>query len=177
MKLTNMTLELAKNLMDQWIEEGDSRPDGQKDPDLLYHLLFEDGGKSQFYKTTNLLWILHEFQPAWGGGLFQLGMLTKDYDPKEGKKELISILREYEFKRLSFICPSPITAFAPKLREIGFKYEGRLKYSCVYNGKLADSDLYGFYSIKPETKRRRRGRRAKIKANSSQVGEQSQAAA
>ena len=151
-------MELAENLMSWWIEDGDSKSDNLKNPDFLYNLMFQDNGRSQFYLIEGLLFIVSNI--AGGSAIvLELGLAEGKYDPKAAKNELINIVREHELHRLSFGCPSAVTAFYPKLKELGFKREGRLKYACNYNGKLADVDLFGFYSIKPEKHRRRRGRR------------------
>lgn len=169
MKIQEMNLELANQLMSWWIETGDCRSDEMKDPDFLYNLLFNDGGKSQFYAIPGVLFILSHIVPGSSGVVFEMG-LQSIFDAKEAKKQLIEMVREYDLKRLTFLTPSPITALSPTLKTIGFKYEGRMRHACMYNGKLADVDIFGFYSVKPN-KRRRRGRRDKVqdKASSNQT--------
>lgn len=167
MKIQEMNLELAQGLMNTWIETGDCRSDEMKDPDMLYNMLFNDGGKSQFYMIPGVVFILSHIIPGSSGVLFEMGM-QGIFDQKEAKKQLIEMVREYELKRLTFLTPSPITALSPVLKSIGFKYEGRMRHACMYNGKLSDVDIFGFYSVKP-SKRRRRGRRGN-KENSSQIG-------
>lgn len=159
MKLTEMTLELAQDLMKWWMETEDSRIDEMKNPDVLYNMFF-DGGQSQFYLIDDLLFIVTNINPGRSAVVYELGILGNDYNQKEAKDELIKIVRDYDLKRLTFACSSCVNAFAAKLKPLGFKYEGRMRHAAIYNGKLTDIDLYGFYSVKP-SKRRRRGRRAK----------------
>lgn len=153
-----MNLELAQNLLNWWIETGNHRIDEMKDPEVMWSLMFEDPSKPPFYSVSNVLFIVTNIVPGRSAVLYELGILDGDYDPKEVKRELINIVKEYELKRLTFASSSCVTGFAPKLKELGFKYEGRMKFAAYYNGKISDIDLYGFYSIKP-AKRRRRGRR------------------
>ena len=160
MKLTEMNLELAQNLMNWWIETGDSRIDEFKNPDLLYSLMFQDGGKSQFYAIPELLLIVNSIVAGKNAVIYEIGILGDGYDTREAKRELIEIVKEYNLKRLTFICPSPVTLFSTKLKDLGFKYEGRMRHAAIYNGKLCDVDIFGFYSVKPQS-RRRRGRRKK----------------
>lgn len=159
MKLTEMNLDLASHLMYWWVETSTTRYDALKDPDVLFNTMFNDGGKSNFYLIPGLLFIVTDVIPGAVGTIYEAGLLTDKYNKAEAKQELISIVREYSLNRLSYMSPSPVTALSSALKNIGFKYEGRLKYSCIYNGLLADMDLYGFYSVMPEKARRRRGRR------------------
>ena len=157
MKITEMNLDLAKKLMNWWIETGDARVDEAKDPDMLYNSFF-DNGVTQFYTVPGALLMATNINPTAGAILYELGLLGESYDVVEVKNELISIVREYDLKRLTFACPSCVNAYSNILKPLGFKFEGRMKFAGTYNGKLCDIDLYGFYSVKP-AKRRRRGRR------------------
>lgn len=162
-----MNLELAQEIMNWWAETEDSRVDEAKNPDVLYNALF-DGGKSQFYKIPGLLFIVTNITPEKSAVIYDIGIVQDKYDSKEAKNELISIVREYGLKRLTFASPSCVTQFAARLKALGFNYEGRMKHAAIYNGKLADIDLYGFYSVKPAN-RRRRGRRNGRKESSFKV--------
>ena len=152
-----MNLDLAKKLMNWWIETGDARVDEAKDPDMLYNSFF-DNGLTQFYCVPEALLMVTNINKGSSGILYELGILEGKYDVKELKDELISVVREYDLKRLTFACPSCVNAYSNILKPLGFKFEGRMKFAGTYNGKLCDIDLYGFYSVKP-AKRRRRGRR------------------
>jgi hypothetical protein len=159
MKLTEMNLKLAEELMSWWINTGITRHDNLKDPDVLFNTMFNDGGKSQFYALPGLLFIVTDILPGVTGTLYEVGALKKNYDPKEAKHELVGIVKEFSLNRLTYSCPSAVTGLSSAMKDMGLKYEGRVKYSCIYNGILGDTDLYGFYSIMPERARRRRGRR------------------
>jgi hypothetical protein len=158
MKLTEMNLTLAQDLMNWWIDTSDERFDSWKNPDVLYNALFNDGGKAQFYQIPGVFIIATDIIPGNDANLFQMGLLGQ-YDASEAKNELINIAREYKLNRLTFTAPSAVNAFLPALKSIGFKHEGRLRYAGVYNGQTSDVDIFGFYSIKPEKHRKRRGRR------------------
>ena len=160
MKLKEMSLPLAQELMKWWVDTGNARVDEAKNPDVMYRMLFEDGANTQFYSIPGVLLILTNIKPGSSGVLYEMGVLDEEYDGKEAKNALINIVREYSLKRLTFACPSCVNAYSGKLKALGFKFEGRMKFAATYNGKLADIDIYGFYSIKP-AKRRRRGRRGK----------------
>lgn len=160
MKITEMSLPLAQELMKWWVDTGEARVDEAKNPDVMYRMLFQDGAMTQFYTIPGVLFILTSINTGASGILYEMGVLNEEYDAKEAKNELISIVREYDLNRLTFACPSCVTAYSGKLKALGFKFEGRMKFAATYNGKLSDIDLYGFYSIKP-AKRRRRGRRGK----------------
>ena len=89
-------------------------------------------------------------------------MILGNPDPKAARKIFRRALDATRSVRLTAFVPSACGDYFGYLREVGFKHEGRIRKSQVYDGEQRDALVLGFLAnAKKGRKRKRRSRRGK----------------
>lgn len=166
-----------------WKKNAPEMPDTLRDVENLQFLLFEDGGRSQWYilddDDKDVVFFLTNVVPGLSATFYGLNLQEAPRDL--AIKQLREIMREFDLRRLTLTIPAPVVELQRIVTGLGFWPEGRAKDAAIYNGDYTDMDWFGFYRSEVEhgkvalsgpaavdldkpKKRRRRSRRKKKKA-------------
>ena len=82
------------------------------------------------------------------------------------RKILLGAVQDYNIHRLTIALPEPAKAIQKAAQKLGFRLEGTMRESCIYNEKHVDVQILGqlrseMFSPLPKSRRRRRSRRKK----------------
>ena len=145
MQITNMTEEIYSALHELWEKNAARLPDELRDPDLLDYFLFQDGGSTRLYTVGQkpAVVIVGEIKE----GLSATVLLLNHEFAEVGEilHELRQIIDELSLKRLTAQVPGPVKDVQRILEKIGFRREGHLRRSTIWNGRLCGTDVWGFY--------------------------------
>jgi hypothetical protein len=163
-----------------WEANAPEMPDTLRDIDNLRFLLYEDGGRSQWYildeDDKDIVFFLTNVVPGLSATFY--GLNLHDAPIPKAREQLKEIMREFDLRRLTYTIPAPVVELARIAQRLGFWPEGRAKDAVIYNGEYTDMDWFGFYRSEVEDakvvlsgpaavgldkpkKRRRRSRRKK----------------
>ena len=163
MQITNMTEEIYSALHELWEKNAARLPDELRDPDLLDYFLFQDGGSTRLYTVGHkpAVVIVGEIKE----GLSATVLLLNHEFAEVGEilHELRQIIDELALKRLTAQVPGPVKDVQRQLEKVGFRREGHLRRSTIWNGRLCGTDVYGFYKDPTYEGRRSNGNRPSVR--------------
>ena len=145
MQIPEITPEVMYALFEMWAANGPRMPDAMRPPEVLEDFLVNDGGATRFYQVEDQpsVVMVGSIQP----GLNAQVMLLNHEFAELGAlmRELRGIIDEFELRRLTAQVPGPVKDVQRQLEAIGFRKEGHLRRSTLWNDRLVGMDLWGLY--------------------------------
>lgn len=166
MQIPEMTEELYSALHDIWDSNAMRLPDEMRDPDLLDYFLFQDAGATKLYlvEPSPTLIMVGDIKE----GLSATVILLNHEHAEVGQilREMRGIIDEFRLKRLTAQVPGPVKDVQKTLERVGFRREGHMRRSTVWNSRLVGIDIWGMYKDPAFESRRANGREAHARQSS-----------
>ena len=185
MKLEAADEETLRKIAQAWEKNAKRMQDEDRNFETLAHII--QNTDCQWYQVGHFdAWLyVRDILPGRMATLHALNLEGKRALDKDLiRAELLSIMREFDLRRLNVVVPSPVADLKGVLAWLGFIHEGRLRDFVMFDGRFTDSDMYSLLRREIEhdaivavvkeplkerkTRRRRRSRRRKAKGNRGQ---------
>ena len=149
-----MIRDFLAPLMDAWVLSWNRLPDKFRSIPALARTLTTRGNTFIPYGRN---WICLTMQGELAANVVVLG----NGDAVQLRRLLKSEMEQRELQRLSALVPVGATDYYQLLRQVGFRKEGTVRQTTIYDGKITDAHLMGFLLTDRKGRRRkRRSRRA-----------------
>lgn len=145
MLIDDMSLELFGAIQDIWQENEQRLPDNMRDPQIVESLLLKDNKATQWYMIadTAALLVVGDINPELNASVLLLNHEFAEIG--EILHEMREVITALDLKRLTASVPGPVKDVQRALEQVGFRREGHLRRSMVWNGRLVGTDIYGLY--------------------------------
>ena len=157
-RLTQLTQELRQEIQEAWQASLSRMFDSERSLQSLV-IPLADEPNTQWYSLPNGAFMI--LRNALIGGSANLQFISKGYETipelESAREQIIEAMKQYRLKRISVIYPTVLPWRDFKL--LGFKHEGRIRRSVLFDGEWIDAEVLGALENEIGISRRRRRKR------------------
>jgi hypothetical protein len=157
-RITKLNKELLREVFLAWNSSAPRMFDEERSLDACINALTEELNSQWYALPKGAYMVLRNAVP---GGAANVQFLTTDGKVlpalAETQAALVEAMREFRLTRLNIVVPTSTEWRDYKL--LGFKHEGRIRKSVIFNGEKSDAEILGALEHEVGISRRRRRKR------------------